>query len=139
MIYTEQEIAKARGSPSFEREYNLKYIGQQGNVFSYESIQKAIEFGLQLEGLRKGNIALDTRKSMGIDAGFGSSKFDIVVTQAFSGRAEVLFADEFERPDFVEMIQKIITIRHNYGVHKIFVDAANPEIITSLKRAFDDL
>jgi hypothetical protein len=137
-IYTEQEIAKARESPSFEREYNLKYIGQQGNVFSYESIQKAIEFGLQLEEVRKGNIALETRKSMGIDAGFGSSKFGIVVTEAFYGMAEVVFADEFERPDFVEMIQKIITIRHNYGVHKFFVDAANPEIITSLKRAFDE-
>ena len=137
-IYTAQEITKARESPSFEREYNLKYIGQQGNVFSYESIQKATKFGLQFEELRKGNIPLDTRKSMGVDAGFGSSKFGIIVTQLFSGRAEVLFADEFERPDFVEMIQKIITIRHNYGVHKLFVDAANPEIITSLKRAFDE-
>jgi hypothetical protein len=53
-IYTQQEIAKARESPSFDREYNLKYIGQQGNVFSYESIQKAIEIGLQLEIARKG-------------------------------------------------------------------------------------
>jgi hypothetical protein len=137
-IYTAQEITKARESPSFEREYNLKYIGQQGNVFSYESIQKATKFGLQFEELRKGNIPLDTRKSMGVDAGFGSSKFGIIVTQLFSGRAEVLFADEFERPDFVEMIQKIITICHNYGVHKLLVDAANPEIITSLKRAFDE-
>src|SRR5215203_7414565 len=32
-IYTEKEIAKAQGSPSFEREYNLQYIGEQGNVF----------------------------------------------------------------------------------------------------------
>ncbi len=137
-IYTQQEIAKARESPSFEREYNLKYIGQQGNVFSYESIQKAIEFGLQMEEARKGNIPLDTRKSCGIDAGFGSSKFGIVVTQLTYGRAEVLYADEFERPDFVEMIDKIITIRKNYGVHKLYVDAANPEIITSLKRAFGE-
>ena len=137
-IYNPQEIAKARESPSFEREYNLKYIGQQGNVFSYESIQKAIEFGLHLEELRKGDIPLDTRKSMGVDAGFGGSKFGIVVTHLTYGRAEVLYADEFERPDFVEMIDKIIAIRLNYGVHKLFVDAANPEIITSLKRVFDE-
>jgi hypothetical protein len=137
-IYTEQEIARARVSPSFEREYNLKYIGQQGNVFTYESIQKAIEMGLQLEQMRNGNIHPDTRKIMGIDAGFGSSKFAIVVTQMTYGRVEVIYADEFERPDFIEMIQKIITIRQNYNVHKLVVDAANPEIITSLKRVFGE-
>ena len=137
-IYTQQEIAKARGSPSFEREYNLKYIGQQGNVFSYESIQKAIESGLELEKIRDGKIFLEYDKSMGIDAGFGSSKFGIVVTQLTWGHAEVVFADEYERPDFGDMIQKIIAIRQNYGVATLFVDAANPEIIRSLKRAFDE-
>jgi hypothetical protein len=137
-IYTEQEIAKARGSPSFEREYNLKYTGQQGNVLSYESIQKAIESGLQLEKARSGSISLEVEKSMGIDAGFGSSKFGIVVTQLTYGKAEVVFADEYERPDFGDMIQRIITIRQNYGVDILFVDAANPEIIRSFKRAFDE-
>jgi len=137
-IYTVQEIAKARESPSFEREYNLKYIGQQGNVFSYESIQKAIESGLELEKIRDGIIFLEYDKSMGIDAGFGSSKFGIVVTQLTWGHAEVVFADEYERPNFGDMIQKIITIRQNYGVDKLFVDAANPEIIRSLKRAFNE-
>jgi hypothetical protein len=137
-IYTEQEIAKARESPSFEREYNMKYIGQQGNVFSYESIQKAIESGLELEKVRDGAIFLELEKSMGIDAGFGSSNFGIVVTQLTWGHAEVLFADEYERPDFGDMIRKIIDIRQNYGVDKLFVDAANPEIVRSLKRAFDE-
>jgi hypothetical protein len=51
MIYTDQEIAKARESPQFEREYNLQYIGQQGNVFSHESIEHAIKMGLELEAL----------------------------------------------------------------------------------------
>ena len=31
-IYTREEIAKAKQSPSFEREYNLKYLGLIGNV-----------------------------------------------------------------------------------------------------------
>jgi hypothetical protein len=137
-IYTFQEIAKTRESPSFEREYNLKYIGQQGNVFSYESIQKAIESGLELEKIRDGNIFLEYEKSMGIDPGFGSSKFGIVVTQPTWGHAEVVFADEYERPDFGDMIQKIIDIRQNYGVDKLFVDAANPEIITSIKTGVGD-
>jgi hypothetical protein len=137
-IYTQQEITEVRESPHFEREYNLKYIGQMGNVFSYESIQKAVEFGLHLEDIRKGYISPADPKSMGIDAGFGSSKFGIVVTQNFYGKAEVLYADEFERPDFVEMIDKIMAMRRNYGVRKLFVDGANPEIIASLKRVFNE-
>ena len=32
-IYTSEEIALAKQSPSFEREYNLKYLGRAGNVF----------------------------------------------------------------------------------------------------------
>jgi hypothetical protein len=32
-IYTSVEIERAKGSPSFEREYNLKYLGGIGNVF----------------------------------------------------------------------------------------------------------
>src|SRR4051812_7913905 len=72
-IYTAEEIESARASPSFEREYNLKYIGQAGNVFSHESIKKAIRLGLKLDEIRKSAIPQDTRKSAGIDAGFGSS------------------------------------------------------------------
>ena len=34
-IYTQEEIDKARASPSFEREYCLKYQGLIGNVFSW--------------------------------------------------------------------------------------------------------
>ena len=38
-IYTKTEIEKAKASPSFEREYCLKYQGLIGNVFSQASIE----------------------------------------------------------------------------------------------------
>ena len=44
-IYTQREIEKAKRSPSFEREYNLKYLGVIGNVFSTKDIEAAIERG----------------------------------------------------------------------------------------------
>jgi hypothetical protein len=44
-IYTTEEIEKAKASPSFEREYNLKYLGGIGNVFHTEDIDAAIESG----------------------------------------------------------------------------------------------
>ena len=41
-IYTREEIEKAKSSPSFEREYNLKYLGKVGNVFHTLDIEAAI-------------------------------------------------------------------------------------------------
>ncbi|MFL6384337.1 MAG: DEAD/DEAH box helicase family protein [Nitrososphaeraceae archaeon] len=63
-IYTAEEIEKAKQSPSFEREYNLKYLGRRGNVFHTKDIEAAIEKG------RKYNpdiIVPFTSTSMGID------------------------------------------------------------------------
>jgi hypothetical protein len=65
-IYTQEEIEKAKASPSFEREYNLKYLGRIGNVFHTKDIEEAIEKG-------KKNYDPDdavnsyAAKSMGID------------------------------------------------------------------------
>src|SRR6266513_2128240 len=44
-IYTREEIQKAKASPSFEREYSLKYLGRIGNVFHTKDIEAAIEKG----------------------------------------------------------------------------------------------
>jgi hypothetical protein len=44
-IYSAEEIEKAKASPSFEREYNLKYLGKIGNVFHTKDIEAAIEKG----------------------------------------------------------------------------------------------
>ena len=41
-IYSGEEIEKTKASPSFEREYNLKYLGPIGNVFSPGDIDAAI-------------------------------------------------------------------------------------------------
>lgn len=41
-IYTREEIEKAKSSPSFEREYNLKYLGHIGNVFNPADIDAAL-------------------------------------------------------------------------------------------------
>jgi hypothetical protein len=58
-IYTEAEIAAAKQSPSFEREYNLKYLGFVGNVFHTKDIEAVIENGKQIE-----KISNHTRRSL---------------------------------------------------------------------------
>jgi hypothetical protein len=54
-IYTESEIAAAKQSPSFEREYNLKYLGLIGNVFHTKDIEAAIEKGKNISDFKIGN------------------------------------------------------------------------------------
>jgi hypothetical protein len=78
-IYTAKEIQAAKASPSFEREYNLKYLGLIGNVFHVKDIDAAIERGLQISSRVANNDSLITytQKSVGLDPGFGSSNFGV--------------------------------------------------------------
>ena len=70
---------------------------------------------------------------MGIDCGFGSSPFGVVIARLADGKVQVIFADEFERPDYNEMLEMVLRLRYKYQVKKIFVDGANLEFIRSLK------
>lgn len=138
-IFTEEDIEIAKTSPSFEREYNLKYLGVIGNVFHENDIQKALEMGLSYDPL---NLSLKdyVSSSMGIDVGFGSSAFGIVITRYDNEkeRVQVLYADEFERPDYNEMLLKIGDLVFDYNPTKIYVDGANPAFIKSLKIQLGD-
>jgi hypothetical protein len=67
---------KAKASPSFEREYNLKYLGLIGKVFHTKDIEAAIQKGT---GYSPDEINSFSQKSMGIDPAFGSSVFGIVI------------------------------------------------------------
>lgn len=62
-----EEIEKAKAS-SFEREYNLKYLGLIGNVFHTKDIEEAIEKGKIYD---PDSTNAYTFKSMGIDPAYG--------------------------------------------------------------------
>lgn len=128
-IYTAEEIEKAKSSPSFGREYDLQYLGLIGNVFHTKDIDNSIaEYDIDYEGINS-----YAPKSMGVDPGFGSSAFGIVVTRFVDGKAQIIFADEFSRPDYDEMLQLVLELRTRYGVDKIYLDGANPEFCKSIK------
>ena len=133
-IYTKEEIDKAKLSPSFPREYGLQYLGLIGNVFSQLSIDNATNLSYNPDNINK-----NAKKSIGVDAGFGSSNFAIVVTQYVDRRIQVIFAEEYERPNFAAMINRIWEIKQRCGyISNIYVDAANPEVWESLKREFNE-
>ena len=134
-IYTEEEIAKARASPSFEREYCLKYQGLIGNVFSWSSIENAIK-----ARYNPSQIIPEAKKSFGVDPAFGgNSEFAIVATQLVNGKIQVIYADSYDRPDFSDMIEEVWDLKQKCGhVSNIYVDAANPEVVQALKHEFEE-
>jgi hypothetical protein len=134
-IYTAEEIERAKQSPSFEREYNLKYLGHIGNVFHTKDIESAIEKGRKYNPDTAFNPLYSsfTSRSMGIDPAYGSSAFGIVVTQFVDGVVQILYAEEFHRPDYNEMLSTVYGLMSKYDVDKVYIDGANPSFIRSLK------
>jgi hypothetical protein len=133
-IYSEEQIAKARLSPEWPRGYELQFIGVVGNVFSQSSIENCqkIEYNPQ-------NIHQNVKKSIGIDPSYGSSNFAICATQLVDGKIQVIEANEYQRPNFTDMIEKIWQLKQRYGyVSNLYVDAANPEVWQALKREFGE-
>ncbi|HET6640079.1 MAG TPA: hypothetical protein VFG77_00560, partial [Nitrososphaeraceae archaeon] len=137
-IYTEDEIAQAKVLPSFEREYNLKYLGQIGNIFHVKDIEAAIQKGKELSAHSP-----YSRKSIGLDPGFGSSNFGVCITELVDGMVNVLHAEEYDRPDFNEMIGITVNLLDEYNItfegrSRIFCDGANPSFIRALTDRVDE-
>jgi hypothetical protein len=132
-IYSKEEIEKAKKSPSFPREYMLQYQGLIGNTFSTLAIDNCQKIEYNPD-----QIIPDCKVSIGVDPSFGSSKFGIVVTRWVNERVEVIEAEEWERPEFNSMLERIWSIKQKHKVDNnnltIYVDSANPEIWSSLKR-----
>jgi hypothetical protein len=70
---------------------------------------------------------------MGIDPAWGSSPFGIVATQWQDDHIQILYADEFHRADYAEMLSLAYSLMSQYQVDKTYIDGANPSFIRSLK------
>jgi Terminase RNaseH-like domain len=127
-IYTREEIQKAKASPGFEREYNLKYLGHIGNVFSPADIDAAL---VQYDIMQQQYPLL--QGVMGIDPGWGVSSFGIVVVHFVDGLIRVAYADEHTRADHNEMLSVVWDLIQKYNVTKVLVDASAPSFIRALK------
>jgi hypothetical protein len=134
-IYTRDEIALAQKSPSFEREYNLKYLGKVGNVFHTLDIEAAIVTQQQSQEMLDWSTNVMIGRSMGIDVAWGdTSKFAIVITQHRNNKVEVFYEESFEKPLMNNIINHIMQLKQRHHITKLFVDGANPEVIRELKR-----
>lgn len=130
-IYDQKEIDKLKDRPEFQREYCCAFGYGLGNVFLPSEIEQAISAKEY-----KYNPACTT--VIGIDPGFGSSKFAITVLQYEDNKIKVLYAKQFERASYEEMISLTVKLKYQYKPTKVYVDAANPDFIKSLKIQFSE-
>jgi hypothetical protein len=128
-MYLREEIEQARKSPSFVREYECRYVREIGSCFNPEGINKAEERRI----VDYINYYADAPKSTGVDSGFGSSKFAIVITQMADYRIEVIYAKEVATSFVISMLRHVNELRERYyNTRGIFVDGANPEYVYEL-------
>jgi hypothetical protein len=149
-IYSHQEIEKAKQSPSFEREYNLHYGYGIGNIFLEDILDNAIDRGTndiqfsdigEIDNHGRNNsftVASQNQRSMGVDPGFGNSKFAICITEAIDGVIRVLYAKEFDRPSTDIMLDIIWDLHNRYNIDNIYIDSSAPGLIQSLKVMLND-
>jgi hypothetical protein len=143
-IYDRQFIEKKKLEPEFEREYNLKYLGKIGNVFTSYQIDNCIQLGNKLQEIPISNYNLH---SVGIDFGFGSSKTAIVMTEHVKTYDRntgdkhtiiVRFAEEYEKSNPAEIVEICHKLYVKHWNTIFFVDGSNRAGVNLLKVAFDE-
>ncbi|MGH9992381.1 MAG: DEAD/DEAH box helicase family protein [Nitrososphaera sp.] len=123
-IYSEEEIKRAKASPSFEREYNLEYGFGIGDIFPSPFVDACLSnYDLRLSE--------KSTKVLGVDPGYGSSKFAIVGLEDLDEIMYVKEAKEYDRPSPSAMLEIIAELARDYQT--VAVDSAHPGLIRDLK------
>lgn len=135
-IYSLEDIEIVKKSPSFEREYNLKYLGKVGNVFSPTMINNAISLGELYKSLQ---INQGAAHFGGIDPGFSKT------TPVYIGELDeehqilrIIYAKRFELAVPSDIVEHVWQLHKQFLNLKWFVDASNKGFINELKFAFDE-
>ena len=139
-IYDPGEIEAESRKGYFKREYCGLYDYDTGNLFPLATLDRIELNGRKL--LDFDTVNYHTKKSLGIDVGYGSSNTAFVITEKIDGYIRVIYAKQFNRPVSEEMIKLATNLIFHYQLNRwnnqVYVDAANPAFIRSLKIAIGE-
>lgn len=115
-------------------------MGLIGNTFHTKDIDRAIILG---DSYSPDLVSIgQSEMVLGIDSGFGSSAFGIVLLEFINGQIHVKLAEEYDQVRYEDAVSKIKNIlrmnqtslnQESLESVKIYVDASAPEFIRSLK------
>jgi len=143
-IYDTEFIKREMSEPEFEREYNLKYLGKIGNLFSPETIDMARSKGQELM-IRNPKLQPNHAKQhfAGMDQlGGGDSPAVIIIGEFDPERQQVdilkirSYGREWRHVDIADDVFDLyLWAGHNF---KIYVDGARPDFINEIKTRFNE-
>ena len=138
-IFTIEEIQEAMQYPSFEREYNLKFLGKIDNVFHQGDIEYAQIIGRDYDPTDESIWnTLTTSKVLGIDTGSSSSATGFVIIQYRHPFVEVLHADDMENPLYEDITEEAYRLMYKYQVDKTYIDGSNVFFVKTFKNKIGD-
>ena len=138
-IYSQKEIAIAKTSPSFEREYNLKYLGSIGNLIPYQDVDAAIEeYDIPSDNNSNRRLMKAQATWIGIDPAFSSSQFAICVVSWRDDKLNVVHTELLDKPLYTDALHLIRSLVQNYAPCKVFIDASAAHIIHELKHGYGE-
>lgn len=139
-MFTMEQIESNMLSPSFEREYDLKYLGEIGNIFNPQDIITCThDLGEQYNPIKDSTITDPTISHfLGVDPGFGSSMFGLCVVQLVNGFIEVVYSEHIERGSISECLDTVLKLAQKHRVYKIYVDGSAPGFIRDIKKHYGE-
>lgn len=129
-IYTKEDLEKAKESPSFPREYNLRYGYGVGNIFPYKLLEPCTyKYDLSMK---------NGQKVLAVDPGFGSSQFAIVGAELLDGIIYIKESQQYERASPSDMVELVVELYTQGGYEICLVDSSQPGIIKDLLEGSTD-
>jgi len=144
-IYDSKDIELRKNDVEFKREFELQYVGKQGNVFTQQQIDLCQELGKQFS-TDKITVSPYTLKSVGVDFGFSSSATAIVCMEHMKN---VIIDDKKVKEDLIrvtdcyllekstpdQVIETCWNIHKKYGFFNVWFlcDASNAGVINQMK------
>ena len=107
----------------------MKYLGGTGNILHSNDIDFITHDKHKLESNEYATHYL------GADTGFGSSNTAITIVRV-TDKVEVVYSQEFERPEYETMVSLIHQLAQKYSCCKIFLDGSNTAFVSSIKRKY---
>lgn len=139
-IYTVEEIEVAKTSPSFEREYNLKYLGNIGNMFPTVFIESAQALAEMFPGYRIDPVQPGMVHYIGVDPGWSTSKFAITVVR-YNPAARYPTAKA--PPNYYERLKVLPNSEYNLAFNYDLIETVyfqqlkQPNVVDTVNLCFD--
>src|SRR5262245_6187054 len=146
-IYEEAFLEAEKEQDYFKREYEGQYSYGVGTLFSEQSILQCEKTGRELDArlladTDKTISAGATRKSLGIDIGWGSSRTAFVLSEFIDNTIRIIRVEQYDRPDFDAMVKHTYNLIRGYGLdngsNKVFIDGSAPSFIGAIKRSIGE-